>query len=365
MPKHLCASPPVQHPLALACEQPAPKRDVSAASRSSSHPLGTQTQNKRTQDPAPSQSGTRTGCGTQVSARATLRDDARRILVAAQGLAAPPVSADALPDFADPPVVETVLGVGFLEVSELTPIQIVRFWSAEMADELPDAEERPAYEAPVEQFPTPLQGSQISMGLRFGQPPSRFWFSDGSHLVQVQPDWFAYNWRKTRDRPDYERYETGRECFEKYLDKLGAFLARELSINLQPTQCEITYVNHVHLTKTDVELGPLGVLLRDVQPKSGRYLPSPNHAEFSCTYEMHMDSSRGRLHMSARTVVDPDSDELMVNLTLTARSDSRQRDLSQVLRFLDYGRECIVQGFVDLTAPEMHTRWGHMPKGVI
>jgi len=275
------------------------------------------------------------------------------------------VSADNLPDFADPPVVETVLGVSFLEVSELTPIQIVRFWSTEMADELPEAEERPAYEAPMERFPTPLQGGQVSMGLRFGQPPSRFWFSDGSHLVQVQPDWFAYNWRKTRERPAYERYEAGRERFEMYLGKLRSFLQLELSVDLQPTQCEITYVNHVALSKLDIELGPLGVLLRDVQPKGGQYLPAPNQAEFSCTYEMHTNDSRGRIYVSSRTVVDPNSGELVANLTLTVRSDPRHRDLSEVLRFLDDGREWIVRGFLDITAPEMHTRWGYKPKGAI
>ena len=232
-----------------------------------------------------------------------------------------------------------------------------------MADELPNAEERPAYGAPVERFPAPLQGSQVSMGLRFGQPPSRFWFSDGSHLVQVQPDWFAYNWRKTKDRPDYERYEAGRECFEMYLDRLRSFLKLELSVDLQPTQCEITYVNHIALSTLDAELGPLGALLRDVQPRTGQYLPTPGHADFACAYEMQAGDSRGRLHVSARTATDPKSGELIVILTLTVRSDPRHRDISKVLQFLDHGREWIVRGFVDLTTPQMHTRWGHIPTG--
>jgi hypothetical protein len=106
-----------------------------------------------------------------------------------------------LPDFADPPVVETVLGVSFLEVPRLTSTQIVRFWAQHLAEDLPTDAERAPYNVPVERFPAPPPKEEMSVRLRVGPPPTRFMFSDDNHLVQIQSDWFAYNWRKTPARP--------------------------------------------------------------------------------------------------------------------------------------------------------------------
>lgn len=269
-----------------------------------------------------------------------------------------------LPDFADPPVVETVLGVSFLEVPQLTSTQIVRFWARHLADALPSDAERAPYDVPVERFPAPPPREELSVRLRVEPPPTRFMFSAENHLVQIQSDWFAYNWRKTPARPDYERYEAGRERFQSHLEQFSAFLDADLEARLQPVQCEITYVNHIALPGPTDGAGPLGAVLRDVQPAAGVYLPEPHHAEFSSQYEMHAEDVVGRLHVSARTAtVDRDSGAPRVVLTLTARGAPPSGDLFGVLRFLDAGRVWIVCGFKDLTTPQMQERWGQKSKG--
>ncbi|MCY3952240.1 MAG: TIGR04255 family protein [bacterium] len=274
------------------------------------------------------------------------------------------VSGSPLPDFADPPVVETVLGVSFLEVPQLTSTQIVRFWGQHLADALPSDAERAPYNVPVERFPAPPPREELSVRLRVEPPPTRFMFSDDNHLVQIQSDWFAYNWRKTLARPDYERYEAGRERFQSHLEQFSAFLHEDLEARLQPVQCEITYVNHVALVAPTAGAGPLGAVLRDVQPTVGAYLPEPHHAEFSSQYEMHAEDVVGRLHVSARTAaVDRDSDALLVVLALTARGAPPSGDLSGVVRFLDAGRVWIVRGFEDLTTSQMQEQWGQKSKG--
>jgi len=269
-----------------------------------------------------------------------------------------------LPDFADPPVVETVLGVSFLEVPQLTSTQIVRFWARHLADALPSDAERAPYDVPVERFPAPPPREELSVRLRVEPPPTRFMFSAENHLVQIQSDWFAYNWRKTPARPDYERYEAGRERFQSHLEQFSAFLDADLEARLKPVQCEITYVNHIALPGPTDGAGPLGAVLRDVQPAAGVYLPEPHHAEFSSQYEMHAEDVVGRLHVSARTAtVDRDSGAPRVVLTLTARGAPPSGDLFGVLRFLDAGRVWIVCGFKDLTTPQMQERWGQKSKG--
>ncbi|MCY4632759.1 MAG: TIGR04255 family protein [bacterium] len=274
------------------------------------------------------------------------------------------MSGFSLPDFAAPPVVETVLGVSFLEVPQLTSTQIVRFWGQHLAEALPSDAERSSYNVPVERFPAPPPREEMSVRLRVEPPPTRFMFSDDNRLVQIQSDWFAYNWRKTPARPDYERYEAGRERFQSHLEQFIAFLDADLQARLQPVQCEITYVNHIALPGPTDGAGPLGAVLRDVQPTAGAYLPEPHHAEFSSRYEMHAEDVVGRLHLSARTAaVDRDSDAPRVVLTLTARGAPPSGDLSGVLRFLDAGRVWIVRGFEDLTTSRMRERWGQKSTG--
>ena len=56
-------------------------------------------------------------------------------------------------------------------------------------------------------------------------PSPRFFCSSGSDLVQLQQDWFAYNWRKTPESPDYTRYEKGRAKFAQHLATLWRVLA--------------------------------------------------------------------------------------------------------------------------------------------
>ena len=274
------------------------------------------------------------------------------------------VSGIRLPDFADPPVVETVLGVSFLEVPQLASTQIVRFWGQHLADLLPRDAERSPYNVPVERFPAPPPREEMSIRLRVEPPPTRFMFSDDNHLVQIQSDWFAYNWRKTPARPDYERYEAGRERFQSYLGRFSAFLEADLEARLEPVQCEITYVNHIALAGPTERAGPLGAILRDVQPTGGAYLPAPHHAEISSQYEMHADDVVGRLHVVARSAaVDRDSDARRVVLTLTARGAPPSGDLLGVLRFMDAGRVWIVRGFEDLTTSQMQERWGQKSRG--
>ena len=79
-----------------------------------------------------------------------------------------------LPDFVKPPVVETVLGVGFHDLPSLTATQIVRFWHQALASELPRDAQAAPYEMPVERFPPAPASSGVSLTLHNRPPPPRF-----------------------------------------------------------------------------------------------------------------------------------------------------------------------------------------------
>ncbi|WP_423915917.1 TIGR04255 family protein [Candidatus Poriferisodalis sp.] len=273
------------------------------------------------------------------------------------GSARPP----GLPDFAQPPVVETVLGVSFHEVPELDTIQLGRLWERHLAQDFPKFEEAPPYEAPVERFAPEIGAEGPALSLRVGVPPRRVLFSAGNDLLQVQRDWFAFNWRKTSERQTYVRYEAGRVRFEKYYKMLEGFLAEEAGTSLHPTQCEVTYVNHIDVAGVDEPL--LDSVLGDLALQGGTHLPLPDDIEFSCHYDMGLlGETRGRLHVTARTATRRIDASRFVLLTLTARGMPHSPDLDGVLAFLDNGREWVVTGFDELTTGTMHERWGKLMK---
>lgn len=265
-----------------------------------------------------------------------------------------------LPNFENPPVVETVLSVSFRKIPALHAAMLVKFWNECLSSDLPKIEEHPPYKPPIEFFDPSRRAYIADFDLSGSFPSPRFFCSSGNHLVQLQVDWFAYNWRKTPDNPEYSRYEKGRERFKSYLREFQAFLKQSLEVkNLEPTQCEITYVNHIELTPDDLEEGPFGRVLQDVKPTSGKFLPTPEAARYGASYIIEEESNPlGRLHVNAEHVMVEDEPKIVLYLNLTARGKPLSSDLEGILGFIDIGREWIVKGFVDITTSWRHQRWG-------
>ena len=192
---------------------------------------------------------------------------------------------------------------------------------------------------------------------------TRLWFSDGgAHLVQLQTDWLAYNWRKvgTPEEASYERYPVGRARFAEVAQQLRAYLLdSDLGI-FAPTQCEVTYINHIELTQEDRPHGRLGGVLTTVAENARGFLPLPELTRYASSYLMQdHEQVVGRLHVSAEPGRASAQGEEIVVLTLTARGRPLSADLEGALAFCDLGREWIVKSFVELTTERMKTeRWG-------
>ena len=273
------------------------------------------------------------------------------------------MSTEGLPDFEAPPVVETVLAVRYRDGPGLDAPRLVKFWDDYLSADLPTIEERPPYDAPVEQFGQDSGTSPVALRIGAQMPSPRFFCFSGSDLIQLQQDWFAYNWRKTPEDPDYTRYEKGRAKFERWLADLNSYVHEILGATLMPTQCEVTYINHVALTAEDLASGPFGSVLRNIQPRSGDFLPLPETSRHVSAYVIPSDEGppMGRLHVAVDRAWTGEEREPIVLLSLTARGAPRTSEISSVLGFLDLGRRWVVKGFVDMTTASFHQRWGLFP----
>ena len=73
------------------------------------------------------------------------------------------------------------------------------------------------------------------------------WFltEDGTQLIQIQRDRFAFNWRMLDTDRQYPHYAQVRDDFVRQLEKFFEFLREEGLEDPNPDQVELTYVNHI------------------------------------------------------------------------------------------------------------------------
>lgn len=267
-----------------------------------------------------------------------------------------------LPDYERPPVVETVLSVHFKSLPQLTGFSIGEFWRESLRDTLPKAEERPRYEPPIERFDEP--GAQPMGQLMFGQGPflSRYWFAspDDRHLVQIQSDWFAFNWRK-QGGGVYERYPAGLGNFKMYWERFLEFAKQSGASEIHAQQCEVTYINHIPSGQGWRSHGELSSIVRLAGSGSSTgNLPLPEDQNVNARYIMSDEEGRpvGRLHVSVIPAFESNSGKPMFVMNLTARGRPKSPDSEGVLDFFDRGHRQVVTTFSELITDGMQSIWG-------
>jgi uncharacterized protein (TIGR04255 family) len=262
-----------------------------------------------------------------------------------------------LPDFSDPPVVETVLSVQFDRLAPARTAHFGLYWN-EVHERFPKTEERGELPPAVERFPD-LSASGVGIQFEaFEAPPTpRFWFTNelGTELIQVQRDRFIKNWRKAEEAGLYPRYETVKEGFDRDFSSFRDFASRYQLGGVRVNQCEVTYINHIVAGRgwsTHADIEKVFTVWR--QPHSAYPGPAQDltfHARFLIS-----DTSGapvGRLHASLQPVLRVSDAIPMFVLNLTARGQ-----IGEGIDFFDLGREWIVRSFKELTTPDMHAIWG-------
>ena len=268
-----------------------------------------------------------------------------------------------LPDFTDPPVVEVALSVQYEPLTALCTPAMGLLWS-EFRDRFPNVEEHAPLEAVIERFG--VKGPK-KVGVRVEMMPKppvpRCWFLNeaGTELIQVQQDRFVHNWRKVGEGEDYPRFEHVRDRFKRELRVFESFVRREKLGELVPTQCEVTYVNHIVAGRGWERHGQLGEVLTLFVPKySEAFLPEPEDARMAVRYVIPGADGEplGRLHIVMEPGYRRDDNRPMFLLDLTARGRPERDGVDGVLRFLEIGREWVVRGFAAVTTAQMHKIWG-------
>lgn len=275
-----------------------------------------------------------------------------------------------LPDFDRPPLVEVALGVQFADLTGYRTHHAGLLWDKHFRARFPKCVERPPIDAVFETFGAVSQGPprlQVQVLQVPGPVVPRLWFiNDGdTELVQIQADRFLHNWRRSKEKARYPRYEPIREHFFRELADVQSFFDAEKIGVIEPNQCEVTYVNHISLADGSDpwtqfhRIFELWGSFDAVRPAGGARLPAPEDARFSLRFvigDLNSGELLGRLHIEGQPVIAEEA-ERIIRLNMTARGCPKTPTFQGVADFLDTGRDAIVRGFAAITTAEMHELW--------
>lgn len=257
-------------------------------------------------------------------------------------------SDSSLPDFRQPPVVETILGAAFRPVGWSVP-HFGLFWDS-IRDEYPTFEVRPAVPGPA--------SDQEAEGSERPVPPLRCWFLEEgrSRLLQIQHNRFLHNWRKVGPNSTYPHYEpTIRPAFRREWERFVRFLS---DADLSPPDlvtAEVTYVNQFEKGREWEEPEDLPKILRFVRSTDSHFLSSMRSMRSSIHFEA--PALDGRIEVDLSHAVRNSDMKEVFQLNVSAKGRPADSSAETLMQWMDRGREHVVKGFVELTTPEAHKIW--------
>ena len=131
----------------------------------------------------------------------------------------------ALPEFSDPPVVETVLGGQFDRLG-LSSALAGWYWKSQLSDKWTTSNDAQRLDDVFERFGDERKWADPAPRLRISQSPnSRLQIirEDGTRMVQVQDSRFIYNWKKNEES-SYPSYQTLLHEFKDQVEKFSDFV---------------------------------------------------------------------------------------------------------------------------------------------
>lgn len=257
-----------------------------------------------------------------------------------------------LPQYDEPPVTETVLGIEFRPLAQWNLPHFGLLWS----------KFRGKYPKYSVQPPIPEESRGPGLQISFSPlPPVRCWFidKDDRWLIQVQDSRFISNWRK-RDDSQYPSYQLFRGRFVEQYSIFQDFLKDEGITEPSLFQADVTYINHIDLGSDFRELPSAFPVFSELQ--KGEFLPIPQGGGSNFVYLM--PESRGRLFINVQSVLNHETAKELLQMTVTAKtliaSNASDAAVTSELAVeaLDYSHEWVVRGFTDFTSPKMHKVWG-------
>lgn len=253
------------------------------------------------------------------------------------------------PQYDNPPVVETVIGVQFPELRGFRACHFGLFWKT-LDKRFSRAEDKPRVGKIAEEFP---HNTVFPQGLFAQQStlPDRVWYvsEDDSDLIQVQPNRFIYNWRRgSKKDGQYTSFEENSKNFSQQFETFREFCREQKLEDPGPEYCEVTYVNHLVPQAGETASDLFGKAFAGLNWRfSDGWLLHPEAATFSRTFVI--DDNRGRLYAEASIARAGKEDTELILFKLTAYVKHDLEATGKLADSLQLAHDWVVRGFACLT----------------
>lgn len=190
-------------------------------------------------------------------------------------------------------------------------------------------------------------------------PLYRWWFisEEGEHLLQLQENLIARNWRRGKltpvDPKEYPGYNNTRDMFRSNIESMRALANGNLP---DPLACELIYDNFLSLIDTDgIELKAQDIF-SPIQFSKNSVI-----REFTMSWNEEIDQSIPesilRIQSSVHNVSLKDEPSIpVVRLNFSSKAPINSWD--DAFRFFDAAHANVRRRFLDLTTEKAHLIWG-------
>ncbi|MEQ8852909.1 TIGR04255 family protein [Gimesia sp.] len=262
------------------------------------------------------------------------------------------------PKFKNPPVVETVLTVQFDELQDFKTAHFGMFYETVKA-RFPEVIDRGRLDPVVETFPRgrmPKGAFQFITGDQ-GPGPQRVWYrqpDNGSMMLQLQPDRFAFNWAG-KEGTEYPHYDSNRPVFIEEFENFSKFVNDHSIGKVLPNLCEVTYINHIYPEPEEDVIEFFESSFKGLKwETSDSWLKDlPELVAYNRVYVI--GDEQGRLYVEANINQDKERKKFIL-LKITGRVIHKEED--SLLENMDLAHLWVVKSFVSLTEEHVQIeRW--------
>ena len=245
----------------------------------------------------------------------------------------------AIVKFANPPLLEVVLAVE-LEETNFSSVHFGLYWQA-IRERFPSQVDR-----------APIMDNDIDLSM----PPLRralFISSDNQKIVQLQDNFFGYNWRNNNqdEYPHFEKILAGFLEEWNFLQEWWSNLGGE---PLKNSRYELTYLNLINKENSEWNnTADNKKIFTFIGGKWDGILGVPELQDVNLVFSLPDREGVLTVTVDQRTTETDNSD--FVLFRLTAQSLDASKDLPNWFKL---AHEHIVRGFLELTKKEAQQRWG-------
>jgi uncharacterized protein (TIGR04255 family) len=261
---------------------------------------------------------------------------------------------ETLPEFDNPPLDETVIGLQFEPLKAFKVQQIMLYWN-QIRENYPRVEGQLPLPHSVES--ETIHAQKFLVSLENATVP-RCWFLNepGTQLIQVQQDRFLRNWRRLQALTEnYPRFDTLFGLFWKEWVAFRDFLKEQRIDEPKIDQCELTYVNLIDSEAVSGSFERLPSIFVNLRERERGFLPNPELFQWEARFPL--PEGRGRLHVEAVPAFRKSDFKLLMRFNLAARGSPKGTTDALVNEWFGIAHEYIVRGFDELTTAEMHRTW--------